>query len=156
MIPERVRAILEQHHLTAIEFEEGSTPTAPLAAQKLGVRVGQIAKSILVRAKDESFYLVLCPGDRRLSSAKLKARAGAKVRLATAEETEAATGLRPGSVCPFGIDSIPILIDEGLKQHATIYPSAGTDGSGVPMSFEQLVAITGGAVCDLTNVPEEA
>ena len=155
MIPEKVRAVLQRHHLTALEFEQGSTPTAPLAAQKLGVRVGQIAKSILLRAKDGSFYLVVCPGDRRLSNSKLKARVGAKTRLATAEETEAATGFRPGSVSPLGLDSIPVLIDEGLKEHATIFPSAGTDGSGVPMSFEQLVAITAGAVCDLTELPDE-
>lgn len=64
----------------------------------------------------------------------------------------AATGFGLGGVCPFGIDgSIRIFIDRSLSQYATIYPAAGTDSSGVPMTFDQLVTITGGAVGDFLN-----
>ena len=47
MIPEKVRAILDTHGLTPAEFAPGSTATSVLAAQQLGVTVGQIAKSLL-------------------------------------------------------------------------------------------------------------
>ena len=149
MIPEKVRKVLDAHDLSAIEFAEGSTATSILAAQQLGVTVGQIAKSLLFACKDGRFFMVLCPGDRRLSSAKLKAVAGVKSRMASAEEALAATGFGPGGVCPFGIDSgIAVFIDRSLSQYATIYPAAGTDSSGVPMTFDQLVSITGGTVGD--------
>ncbi len=154
MIPDRVRAVLERHGLQAIEFEAGSTPTAVLAAQKLGVEVGNIAKSLLFVAKDGRRFLLVCPGDRRVSNAKLKAAIGAKTRMATAEETKDATGFLPGGVCPFGLDAgknIEILLDRRLQEFATIYPAAGTDSSGVPMSFEQLARITGGRLCDCTG-----
>lgn len=157
MIPEKVSRILEKHGLGATEFAPGSTATSVLAAQQLGVAVGQIAKSLLFSGKDGRFFMVVCPGDRRLSSSKLKAVTGVKSRMATTEEALAATGFGPGGVCPFGIDaSIAIFIDKSLSEHATIYPAAGTDSSGVPMTFDRLVAITGGAVGDFLAENAEA
>lgn len=153
MIPTKVLAVLKQHNLKAIEFEEGSTPTAPLAARKLGVEVGQIAKSLLFIDKKESCYLVVCPGDRRVSSSKLKKVIGVKTRLARHEDTLQATGYSPGGVCPFALSGIEILLDEHLKNYETIYPAAGTDASGVPMTFAELQEITKGSVFDLTNNP---
>ncbi len=151
MIPEKVSKILAAHQLSAIEFEPGSTATSPLAAAQLGVAVGQIAKSLLFLGKDGRYFLLLCPGDRKASSSKLKAVIGVKTRMARHEETLEAIGFEPGGVCPFGIDGdIRILIDEGLAQYETIYPAAGTSASGVPMTFAQLVAITGGQVGDFT------
>ena len=151
MIPEKVSAVLVAHGLRAIEFEPGSTATSPLAAEQLGVLVGQIAKSLLFLGKDGRFFLLVCPGDRKVSSSKLKAATGVKTRMARYDETRSATGFEPGGVCPFGIDGdIRILIDEGLAQYETIYPAAGTSASGVRMTFAQLVAITGGQVGDFT------
>jgi prolyl-tRNA editing enzyme YbaK/EbsC (Cys-tRNA(Pro) deacylase) len=149
MIPEKVRTILDAHGLAAREFAPGSTATSVLAAQQLGVAVGQIAKSLLFSGKDGKLFIVVCPGDRRLSNAKVKAATGVKARMATAEEALDATGFGPGGVCPFGIDpSITIFIDRSLSEYEAIYPAAGTDSSGVPMTFDILVAITGGTVGD--------
>ena len=150
MIPEKVKTVLERHGLRAIEFEPGSTPTAVLAAQQLGVEVGNIAKSLLFVSKDGRYFMVVCPGDRKVANAKLKAAIGAKTRMANGEETRAATGFLPGGVCPFGVEGVEILLDASLQDFDTIYPAAGTDSSGVPMSFEQLKRITGGRVCDCT------
>lgn len=155
MIPERVAQVLAPHGLAAIEFEPGSTATSRSAAERLGVLVGQIAKSLLFLGKDGRFAMLLCPGDRKASSAKLKTALGMKTRMARPDETLAATGFEPGGVCPFGIDGrIRILVDERLAQHGTIYPAAGTAASGVPMTFAQLVSITGGAVGDFTVADE--
>ena len=150
MIPEKVQEILDRNNLQAVEFEPGSTPTAVLAAQQLGVEVGNIAKSLLFVAKDGRYFMVVCPGDRKVANAKLKAAIGAKTRMANAEETRAATSFQPGGVCPFGVEGIEILLDASLRNYQTIYPAAGTDSSGVPMSFEDLRRITGGRVCDCT------
>jgi len=151
VIPERVARLLAAHGLRVIEFAPGSTATSPQAAERLGVEVGQIAKSILLVGKDGRFRMLLAPGDRKISSAKLKAALGVKTRMTRPEETLAATGFEAGGVCPFGIDpGIRILLDRGLARHATIYPAAGTSGSGVPMTFDQLAAVTGGEVGDFT------
>jgi len=149
MIPEKVKTVLDAHGLAAREFDPGSTATSVMAAQQLGVAVGQIAKSLLFLGKDGRYFMVVCPGDRRLSNGRLKAATGVKSRMATAEEARSATGYGPGGVCPFGVDpKIALYIERSLSQYDTIYPAAGTDSSGVPMTFDQLVAITGGTVGD--------
>lgn len=148
MIPQKVAAVLAAHGLQAIEFEEGSTPTSLLAAQRLQVAVGQIAKSILVKARDGRLFLIVCPGDLRLSNAKLKALLGVRTSMASADETFAATGFRPGGVCPFGVDHIPVYVDRSLAQYEAIYPAAGTDGSGVKTTYGDLLRICGASACD--------
>ena len=149
MIPEKVRSILDANGLAAAEFAPGSTATSVLAAQQLGVTVGQIAKSLLFVGRDGRFFMVVCPGDKRLSNSKLKAVTGVKSRMASVQEALDATGFGPGGVCPFGIErSIPLFIDQSLSQYPTIYPAAGTDSSGVPMTFDKLVGMTGGTVGD--------
>ena len=143
MIPAEVSNLLTEHGLMVLEFDEGTTPTAESAARTIGVETGQIAKSLLFKGKSGSYYLFVCPGDKKTSSAKLKALAGEKVSLASFEETEKVTGYKPGGVCPFCLpNSTPVFLDQGLKIYDTIYPAAGTDSSGVPMTYEQLKNIS--------------
>ncbi len=149
MIPEKVKQVLDAHNLKALEFEPGSTPTSELAAEQIGVAVGKIAKSMVLKAKTGAFYLMICPGDRRICSKKAKLAVGSKVRMANSEETEAATGFLPGGVCPFGVEGVEMLIDEKLAAYDMIYPAAGNDASGVPVTFDLLRAITGARVVDV-------
>ena len=149
MIPEKVQSVLQAHQLSALTFESGSTPTSELAAAKINCDVGQIAKSMLFKGKDGLFRLFVCPGDRRVDNKKLKNFIGVKARMATVDETLLITGFKPGAVCPFGIDGIDIYIDRGLSMYATIYPAAGTDASGVPMTYQQLQTIANADECDI-------
>jgi prolyl-tRNA editing enzyme YbaK/EbsC (Cys-tRNA(Pro) deacylase) len=153
-IPKNVAEFLAAHSLAALEFEPGSTPTAETAAERIGVPVGQIAKSMLFKGKDGKFRLVVAAGDRRINSGLLKKAAGCKHRMATHEETLAVTGFRPGGVCPFGLSGlgVDILVDVSLDKYETIYPAAGTDATGVPMSPIRLVEVTGGARVQVTEV----
>lgn len=151
-IPANVKKFLETYNLSALEFEPGSTPTAEAAAQRLGVPVGQIAKSILFKGKDGAYRLVVAAGDKKINSGALKRATGAKHRMATAEETRRLTGFLPGGVCPFGLDDalVTILLDASLDEYATVYPAAGTDASGVPVSPDYLRQITGGRTVEVT------
>ncbi len=156
MIPEKVQKILEDNNLTALEFEEGSTPTAVKAAARIGTGVSRIAKSILLKGKNGSFYLAVIEGDARISSSGAKKITGTKVRMATPEETLKATGFSPGGVCPFGVEGITIFIDKGLQKYETIYPAAGTDSSGVPVGYDKLLAVTGGIPCNIIQKKDNA
>lgn len=150
MIPATVATILAAHGLQALEFEPGSTPTVASAARRIGVDNAQIAKSLVFRDKVGNFHMVVCAGDVKVSSGKLKRLVGSDVSMASADETFAATGFKPGGVCPFGV-SIPIYIDESLRDLGTIYPAAGNDATGVPTHFEQLVQICDAQICDVCN-----
>lgn len=152
-IPAKVADFLQHHELSALEFEPGSTPTAETAAQRIGVPVGQIAKSMLFKGKDGNFRMVIAAGDKRINSSLLKRTTGVKHRMANAEETAATTGFRPGGVCPFGLEEagIEILIDSSLDQYPVVYPAAGTDATGVPVSPERLLQITAGTKVSVTD-----
>lgn len=151
MIPHKVKLFLDQHNLKALEFEPGSTPTSEKAAAQIGCEVGQIAKSMLFKGKDGIFRLIVCAGDKRVDNKKLKAALGVKARFATAEETVVETGFRPGGVCPFAIDHLPVFIDASLSRFDVIYPAAGNDASGVPVSFEALRKMINAERCDVMN-----
>lgn len=146
---EKVDAFLASHGFNVLEFEEGSTATAPMAANQLGVKTDQIAKSILLKGKDGKNYLAVIPGAQKLSSSKIKAATGTKCSMMNGDETFAATGYHPGGVCPFLAENIIILIDQSLKELGDIYPAAGTSSTAVKMDFDSLVRITGGTPCDV-------
>ena len=156
MIPDKVQAVLDQHQLSALEFEAGSTPTSEMAAAQIGCEVGQIAKSMLFKGKDGIFRLIVCPGDLRVDNKKLKQALGVKARFATNEETESQTGYRPGGVCPFAVQGLPIFIDTSLQRFEMIYPAAGNDASGVPVSYAALREIIGAGECDVMTDPQVA
>lgn len=152
-IPEKVQSFLKKHKLKALEFEPGSTPTVKAAAEKIGVPEGQIAKSILFKGKDDCYRLVVAAGDVKIKSGLLKRFAGVKHSMTSAEETKAATGFLPGGVCPFGLENsaVQILIDSSLFQYETVYPAAGTDGTGVPVGPLILENITAGIRVTVTE-----
>lgn len=150
MIPEKVRSVLDAHQLTALEFEPGSTPTAQMAADRIGVSVGQIAKSILLKGKDDRYFLVVCAGDRKIASGKMKRLTGVKCSMATGDDTLRVTGYSPGGVTPFGVEGVEIFLDESLLAWDTVYPAAGTDATGVPVTFKILQEITGAETVDVT------
>ena len=151
MISAKVLRVLEAHGLVALEFEPGSTPTAELAARRIGVETARIAKSLLFKDKTGGFHMVVCPGDKRLSSSALKRVIGSRASMADADETERVTGYRPGGVCPFALEGVEILLDRELGLYPTIDPAAGTDATGVPLTFALLAEITGGRIVDLST-----
>jgi prolyl-tRNA editing enzyme YbaK/EbsC (Cys-tRNA(Pro) deacylase) len=150
MIPQKVRLVLEANGLEALEFEAGSTPTAELAAARIGVDVSRIAKSLLFKGRDGAYYMVVCPGDKRLPPSALKRAAGSKLSMTAPEETERVTGYRPGGVCPFAVEGVQVLLDSSLGDYPTVYPAAGTDATGVPTTLAQLAKITGGKIVDFS------
>ena len=149
MIPDTIMSILQEHGLEPLVFEPGSTPTVADAARMIGVQEGQIAKSILMRGKDGIFRMFVIAGDKKISSGKLKKLTGVKQSMASADDTLAATGFSPGGVCPFGTEGIEIFIDDSLADYDVVYPAAGDDASGVPVTWKQLLEITGGSRCDI-------
>lgn len=148
MIPDKVRTVLDACGLSALEFEPGSTPTVAMAAARIGVEPARIAKSLLFRGKDGRYFMVVCPGDKRIPPAALKRVAGSKLSMTDPEETECVTGYRPGGVCPFALTGVEILLDKDLGLYDTVYPAAGTDATGVPVTLAQLAAATGGKLTD--------
>jgi Cys-tRNA(Pro) deacylase len=146
---ERVREYLKLKNprLKIIELEE-DTSTAYLAAQALGKEVGQIAKSILFKTKDEHYLMIVSAGDVKLDNKAIKELTGARVRMANPEEVKEKTGFNIGGVCPFALKTeMDIYLDESLKRFDVVYAAAGTANTALPISYAELQQITGGQAC---------
>jgi prolyl-tRNA editing enzyme YbaK/EbsC (Cys-tRNA(Pro) deacylase) len=121
--------------------------TAPLAAAALGVEVGAIANSLVFWSDDEPL-LVMTSGAHRVDTAALAERVGrTTIRRATPEQVRDATGQAIGGVAPTGHPApLVTIVDEDLAGFAEIWAAGGTPHTVFPMTFDQLVALTGGTV----------
>ncbi|MBI5419525.1 MAG: YbaK/EbsC family protein [Deltaproteobacteria bacterium] len=131
---------------------EDSTHNSELAAQTLGVRVGQIAKTILLMV-DESPVVVVISGDCRVDFKKVKAlRSGRRVRLAGPEDVMAHTGFKVGAVSPVALpEGIPVYLDASLRRFETIYPAAGETNNMFVTTPDELLSLTRAEERDLAK-----
>ncbi len=124
--------------------------TAQQAADALGVGVGQIAKSIIFRRKDDDrAVLVITSGDRRVDEKKVAALVG-KLGRADADFVRSRTGFAIGGVSPVAHASPPVtLIDRELFRFEEIWAAAGHPHGVFRLRPQDLVTLTGAPVADI-------
>ena len=148
---QRVAAALRSagHPHAPVMLDEAAR-TAQQAADALGVTVGQIAKSIIFRRRqDDVAVLVITSGDRRVDEKKVAALVG-KIGRADAEFVKARTGFTIGGVSPVGHATPPVtLIDRELFRFAEIWAAAGHPHGVFKLRPQDLVALTGAPVADV-------
>ncbi|MBB2974938.1 prolyl-tRNA editing enzyme YbaK/EbsC (Cys-tRNA(Pro) deacylase) [Microbacterium endophyticum] len=121
--------------------------TAAAAAEAVGVDVGAIANS-LVFWSDDAPLLVMTSGAHRVDTTALATRLGRdSIRRATAEQVKDATGQVIGGVAPTGHPSpLTTVVDESLAAFPEIWAAAGTPHTVFPLTFDELVRLTGGEI----------
>lgn len=121
--------------------------TAALAAEALGIEVGAIANS-LVFWSDHEPLLVMTSGAHRVDTAALAERLGrGKITRATPDQVREATGQAIGGVAPTGHPApLTTVVDEDLARYPEIWAAGGTPHTVFPLTFDELVRLTGGTV----------
>jgi prolyl-tRNA editing enzyme YbaK/EbsC (Cys-tRNA(Pro) deacylase) len=121
--------------------------TAAEAAAAVGVEVGAIANSLIFVA-DGSPLLVMTSGAHRVDTVALAARIGvASIDRATPEIVRSATGQTIGGVAPIGHPApLRTIIDPALEQFDEIWAAAGHAHAVFPLTYADLIRITGGTV----------
>ena len=154
---ESVRAWLgaEAPDLKLIEVAD-STATVETAAKALGVEPGRIAKTLAIRAGEQTF-LLCTRGDARLDNRKCKDEFGARPRMLGPDETLELTGHAVGGVCPFGLKNpLPVYVDISLKAFDVVYPAGGSLNSSVIVRTDRLFSLVRERWVDLCRLAEEA
>lgn len=150
-LPARSRLVHDSLRRAGIDGEIVVLPdaasTAPLAAAALGVEVGAIANSLVFWSDDEPL-LVMTSGAHRVDTAALAARLGrGKIQRATPDQVRDATGQAIGGVAPTGHPAaLPTIVDEALAAYPQIWAAGGTPHTVFPLTFDELVRLTGGTV----------
>jgi prolyl-tRNA editing enzyme YbaK/EbsC (Cys-tRNA(Pro) deacylase) len=132
------------------EFPAG-TRTSAEAAAAIGCAVGQIAKSLVFRARESGRpVLVIASGANRVDEKAVGALLGEKIGRAEPNFVRAATGFAIGGVPPVGHREAPVtLIDRDLLAFQEIWAAAGTPNAVFRLKPEDLVAMTGGRIADV-------
>lgn len=127
--------------------------TADEAAATLGVKVGQIVKSLVFEADGET-VLVLTSGQNKVDTNKVAQEFKVKtVSKADADKTREVTGYAIGGIPPLGhITKMRILIDETFKNFNEIWAAAGHPHYVFPTSFEELVRLSGAIPADIKQI----
>ena len=127
-----------------VEFEQ-PTRTSADAAAAIGCTIAEIAKSVVFRGKDSGqAIVVVASGANRVSEEKLAARLGEPLARADADFVRASTGYVIGGVAPIGhAQQVKLLLDQDLRQFATVWAAGGTPFTVFPITPDDLRRITG-------------
>lgn len=128
-----------------------STRTAVEAAQAVGCRVGQIAKSLVFKTKETNRpILIIASGANRVNEKRMAQYVGEPLEKADADFVRQHTGFVIGGVPPVGhTESLLTFIDEDLLQYEEIWAAAGTPHAVFPLTPGDLIRITGGRVVSI-------
>lgn len=130
-------------------FPDG-TRTAQEAADAIGVKLGQIVKS-LIFGVDGELVLAYVSGANQLDETKLaEAAGGVMCQRVDADVVRSATGFPIGGVPPFGhATPLRVFIDPDLLKYDEVWAAAGTWHDVFGIDPRKLVEASGGAVTDL-------
>jgi len=133
--------------LTVIEHAE-STRTAQEAADRVGVMLGQIVKSLIFKGKVSSKpILVLTSGSNRVDEKRIKTYAGEKIGRAEPDFVREVTGYAIGGVPPIAhVQPMETYLDEDLMQYDLIWAAAGTPNAVFELTPADLQKMTSGRV----------
>ena len=125
-----------------------STRSAAEAAQAIGCRVEQIAKSLVFRGMStDRPVLAIVSGANRVDEERLGELIAEAVAKADADYVRQRTGYAIGGVPPVGhLEPLVCLIDEDLFQYDAIWAAAGTPRAVFRLMPVDLKRITGGRV----------
>lgn len=133
--------------ITVIEHA-ASTRTAQEAAERVGVTLGQIVKSLIFKGKTSNKpILVLTSGANRVDEKRIKAYAGEKIMRADADFVREVTGYAIGGVPPIAhLQQMETYLDEDLMQYNLIWAAAGTPNAVFELTPDDLQKMTQGQV----------
>ncbi len=151
------RALQDAAHAHAPGMLDGAARTAQEAADGLGVQLGQIAKSVIFKRKEDGVaVLVVTSGDRRVDEKKVSALVG-KIGRADADFVKAQTGFTIGGVSPVAHLNPPVtLLDQDLWRFDEVWAAAGHPHGVFRLQPEDLKRLTGAPVADVVQTAEQA
>jgi prolyl-tRNA editing enzyme YbaK/EbsC (Cys-tRNA(Pro) deacylase) len=135
---------------TVVELKS-TTRTSAEAAQAVGCRVEQIAKSIVFQGKHTHRpILVIASGPNRVNEKRIEEFISEPLGKADADYVREKTGFVIGGVAPIGhLEKLEIFIDEDLLQYEEIWAAAGSPNAVFQLTPSDLIKMTGGRVISI-------
>jgi Cys-tRNA(Pro)/Cys-tRNA(Cys) deacylase len=135
--------------------------SAEEAAERQGIPLNALLRTIVVRRGDDDYLFVLVPAGRRFDWPKLRAHLGVtRLSLPAADEAQAATGYVRYTITPFGSSRAwPVIADSTVLDEPLVAIGGGAFGVNIHLAPRDLVKALRAAVVDVTQpegvVPED-
>ena len=125
------------------------------SAERQGIPLGSLLRTIVVRRADDDYLFVLVPGGRRFDWPKLREHLGVRrLSMPDADEALDLTGYERGAITPFGASRAwPVLVDAAALEPELVAIGGGARGVNVHLSPRDLVDRLDATVADL-SVPD--
>jgi Ala-tRNA(Pro) deacylase len=146
MLLDKIRAWLAAEGVSFREVHHEPTRTSEDSARARGEELRVGGKALLIKI-DDVYRLFVLSADRKLDSAAVKQRFGArKTRFATQEELAELTGLVPGAVPPFGppLLPFPLYVDPSVFANERIAFNAGSLTDSIVMAASDYRKVAAG------------
>lgn len=137
---QKIINLLKDNHVVFTTYTHEPVFTSEQAAKIRGTSLQQGAKALVMIA-DRKPIMVVLSGATKVDSKKFKTKFKIKdLRLAAAEEVEEITGLKIGSIPPFGnIFKLITFVDEKLGENQEITFNAASHTQSAKMSYKDFV-----------------
>ncbi|MFP6764656.1 MAG: YbaK/EbsC family protein [Planctomycetaceae bacterium] len=139
---ERITQLLTDHSADYQVLHHEPVYTSEEAARVRGTSLSSGAKALICKCGVEMRLFVM-PADRRLDSKAVRRQFGwRKMRFATPDEVLELTGLKPGSIPPFGsLFDLPVCCDSALAVNERINFNAGEHAVSISLLYSDYVRI---------------
>ena len=144
----RLKALLDENKVQYTLMTHSPAYTAQAAAATLHVPGKELAKTIVVRAGEETSLAVL-PASYRVNLTTLGAILGKTVRLATEQEfADLFPDCELGAMPPFGqLYNLSVYVDQALAADEEIVFNAGTHRDAIRMGYRDFERLAKPKVC---------
>lgn len=127
--------------------------TAEEAAERQGIPLGALLRTIVVRRGDDDYVFVLVPAGRRFDWPKLRAHLGvSRLSLPDADEAREVTGYVRYTITPFGSTRAwPVIADASMLVAPVVAIGGGAHGVNLHLAPADLVTALRAEVVDVTQ-----
>lgn len=134
-----------------VDYEPGRD--IETAAERRGIAIERILKTMVVRVGEGRYVLVMVPGDRLIDWKALRSLLGERrLSLADADEAYVATGYRRGTITPLGAaGDWPLVIEATVEGTGEVSIGSGTDGVAIHLDVDDLIAMTDARVAPVSK-----
>jgi len=127
--------------------------SAEEAAERQGIPLGALLRTIVVRRGDDDYLFVLVPAGRRFDWPKLRAHLGVtRLSLPDADEARDVTGYVRYTITPFGsARAWPVIADASILLEPVVAIGGGAHGVNLHLAPADLVTALRAEVVDVTQ-----